>query len=184
MCFGRTEANATVSDEAGKLLRHLRYEGVASIEFKLCPSDGQYYFIEMNPRLPWYNSLFCDSGANLPLLSYADLTGSGAGEAQAAPREGVHWLAMQEDLGWLARSQTRRLDQVARWFCSVLRARSFAWWTLRDPLPGMYAALSFVMAAGAGILERCRLWRRKPIRERTAESGHLTTASTALCKEK
>jgi predicted ATP-grasp superfamily ATP-dependent carboligase len=134
MCLGRTEENPELVTRSVKLLQILDYRGIASLEFKR--QNGEYYFIEMNPRLPWYNGLFPDAGINLAYLAYLDLT-MPAGVPDPAPsqRNGVHWLRFEDSLRWLLIRRRQGRAGVGRWLQSIVKARSFAWWDARDPLP-------------------------------------------------
>lgn len=151
MCFGRSEWNEVVVSEALKLLRFLGHSGFGSLEFKYQPADGRFYFIEMNPRLPWYSMLFADASVNLPYLCYADLTGK-AEVCMLKPRqqEGVHWVSLEREMGWLFRTRGRRPISLLTWLSSITRARSFAWWNPRDPKP--FAAATFDLIK-SGILK-------------------------------
>jgi len=154
MCFGRTEHNEVVIAAALRLLRHLGYRGLASLEFKFRPQDGRYYFIEMNPRLPWYNGLFADAGINLAYLAYLDLIEEfGAAKPALQQREGVHWVSFYYDLRWWL-SKDRQRTSFWSWLRSLGRARSFAWWNWRDPLPWLRATGSLIAAVLRKFTER------------------------------
>jgi len=133
--LGRTEGNPDVVRESRRLLESLSYRGLASLEFK---RHGEAdYFIELNPRLPWYNALFADAGVNLPYLAYRDLVGQPL-EAPAQ-RNAVYWASLAEDLGWLARTRRRERVSFLAWLGGFAKARSWAWWNWRDPLPALRA---------------------------------------------
>lgn len=138
--LGRTETNPAIVAPSRRLLAGLGYRGLASLEFKYRARDGGYYFIELNPRLPWYNALFADAGVNLAHLAHLDLLGIDP-PSPARQREGVHWVSVKEDLGWLLRSRRAGRAGIFRWLRSLSRARSFAWWKLTDPLPALRAGL-------------------------------------------
>jgi predicted ATP-grasp superfamily ATP-dependent carboligase len=139
MCFGRSETNGTILNDSLKLLRWLDYRGLASLEFKWCARDERYYFIEMNPRLPWYNSLFVATGVNLAWLAYKALGGEKSAGV-GAQRDSVHWLAFRQDFGHKLHAGLGSYQ----WLCSLARARSWAWWNLRDPLPFWHSNLDFI----------------------------------------
>lgn len=144
MCFGRSEDNPAVVAAALALLRHLGYRGLASLEFKYCAADDRYYFIEMNPRLPWYNALFAATGLNLPYLAWLDLADGTAATAAAPPRQrdGVHWLSLKLDVGWFVQTRRTRRAGLLDWLRSIARARVFAWFDARDPRPWLRATLA------------------------------------------
>ena len=143
MCFGRSEQNEVVAAQALRLLNALQYRGLASLEFKRRAKDGRYYFIEMNPRLPWYSALFFDAGVNLPYLTYLDLTGGARPNPSVQrQRDGVHWINFEYNLGWLLRTASKGRVRVLSWLRSVAQARSYAWFDWRDPKPFVRATLN------------------------------------------
>lgn len=148
MCYGRSEENDTLAAQALQLLRALQYRGLASLEFKYRAEDGRYYFIEMNPRLPWYSVLFADAGVNLPYLTCLDLTGNQRSEPIGArQRNGVYWICFKSDLGWLVRTRSKGVAvKLVSWLRSVARARSYAWFDWRDPMPFLWATMELLSA--------------------------------------
>jgi predicted ATP-grasp superfamily ATP-dependent carboligase len=142
MCFGRSEENDCVARDAVSLLHLLDHRGFASLEFKRRPRDGGYYFIEMNPRLPWYNALFRDAGINLPFLAYLDLSERSQFElATTKQKNDVYWITLERDFKWFLQKRRVHRTNLQRWLTSVLKARSFAWWSWRDPLPFFHSTL-------------------------------------------
>jgi predicted ATP-grasp superfamily ATP-dependent carboligase/peptidoglycan/xylan/chitin deacetylase (PgdA/CDA1 family) len=140
MCFGRSEENDVVAALTLRLLRALQYRGLASLEFKRRAQDDRYYFIEMNPRLPWYNSLFLGAGVNLPYLAYLDLAGGPRSHPIVVrQRDGVHWISFKLNLGWLLMSPGKIRVRLLSWLRSLARARSYAWLDWRDPMPFLRA---------------------------------------------
>ena len=168
MCFGRSEENEIVATQALRLLSALQYRGVASLEFKRRAQDGRYYFIEMNPRLPWYNALFFDAGVNLPYLTYLDLTG-GPRSNRIIPRQrdGVHWISFKLNLGWLLLTPGKGPARLLSWLRSVARARSYAWFDWRDPKPFLRATMNLF-----GRLYQ-ELYARVPYHPQLAAKGNL-----------
>lgn len=64
-------------DHAIKLLRALRWEGVAMVEFKGNPESG-FYLMEINPRFWGSSGLAPNSGCNIPLALYRAARGEEA----------------------------------------------------------------------------------------------------------
>ena len=144
MSYGRSQENEAVASESLRLLRLLDYRGFADMEFKR-GSDGRYYFIEMNPRLPRFCSLFQDAGVNLPYLGYLDLIGQEDSPAfQGKPRPGVCWLSFSDDIGSYYHARKKRELGLWRWLRWLAAARSHAWWNWRDPRP-FFAAATHLM---------------------------------------
>ena len=154
MSFGRSEENATILGESDRLLTHLKYRGLGSLEFKFRKKDGRYYFIEMNPRMPWYNSLIADAGINLPYLAYLDLVGEPDMRWPAAKPRTVHWASFEMELRWFLESRQARKVSLWNWLGGLTSARSFAWWEWRDPLPFLRSCVHLLGLAFG------KLWRR------------------------
>jgi len=145
--FGRTEWRDEVVGPTTRLVAALRWTGLASVEFKRRRSDGRFYFIEMNPRLPWYNMLFTDAAVNLPYLTWRALKG----DVPAAPRQrdGVNWLSLELDIGGYWRRRSEHTLGLGAWLASVSRARSFAWFAATDVGPAVAAGLDLARIAVA-----------------------------------
>jgi D-aspartate ligase len=145
MCFGRSEENELLARQGSQLLRSLDYRGLASLEFKYRAEDGRFYFIEMNPRLSRFSALFADAGVNFPYLAYLDLTASQRSEPiRARQRNGVHWISFADDLSWFRRTRREGGLGLLSWLRSVARARSYAWFDWRDPIPFLRAGADFL----------------------------------------
>jgi D-aspartate ligase len=142
--FGLTEWNPQLIDPALRVLGALEWRGIGSIEFKLGPG-GSPYFIELNPRLPWYNHLFAASGVNLPARMYRDLVDAEtSGGEVPKQRDGVTWGHLANDLA--SHRATRPPPGAGawiRWAAEHATARSSAWRCLSDPMPALsaYSAL-------------------------------------------
>lgn len=114
---------------ATRLLVHLRWHGVAMIEFKLA-DDGDYRLLEINPRLWGSLPLATAAGVNFPL----GLLKIALGEplpAQPHYRRGMHARSMGADARWFVQSWTQRRHPL---LVAPLRARDF--FALLRPLLG------------------------------------------------
>lgn len=141
--FGLTEWNPQLIEPALRVLGALEWRGIGSIEFKLGP-DRSPYFIELNPRLPWYNHLFAASGVNLPALMYRDLADAETTGAVPQQRDGVAWGHLANDLASHRATRPRPgAGAWIRWAAEHATARSSAWRCLSDPMPALsaYSAL-------------------------------------------
>ncbi len=159
MCYGRTEPNQAIIVEGSKLLDAIQYRGLASLEFKYSAKEDSYYFIEMNPRLPWYNGIFADASINLAHLAYADLTGAATAK-ESRQADHVHWISFRENRGWFKETPPAP-RKLLKWVASVVSANSYAWWNWGDPLPFLASGLLALRSIASRIL-RLRLPRREP----------------------
>lgn len=58
-----------------RFLESIGFFGIASVEFKLDPRDGEFKFMEINMRAPLMMGHAVNSGVNLPYIEYRDLIG-------------------------------------------------------------------------------------------------------------
>ena len=90
---------ANMLRDAEKLLAALKWHGVAMVEFKM-NANGQYWLMEINPRLWGSLALSIDAGVDFPagLLQIAR-----GGPLAAQPRYKIHYYTrdLRTDLDWL-----------------------------------------------------------------------------------
>lgn len=137
--FGSTEWQAGVAEQTIRLLRELRWIGIASVEFKLRPGSEDLYCIEMNPRMPWYNVLFRDAGINLAYLSWCDLTD--APQPPLRQADGVGWISLASDGTSFWRQWREGTLGAARWLQTLTDAQSFSWYEKADLEPAIAMAM-------------------------------------------
>ena len=118
-----------------RLLGAIGYYGLAELEYKLDPRDGQYKLLDFNARTWGYHSLGAGAGVDFPYLLFADQVGAHVEPCTARP--GVRWVRLVTDLPTAAvELKAGRLDW--RSYLRSLRAADveavFSW---RDPLPGL-----------------------------------------------
>lgn len=141
--FGRAEPIPEASEATLRLCRHLGLTGFVSVEFKMHPVERRYYFIEANPRLPWYNALFLSCGVNFPMLAVQDLSGEDPTTTPALPSGGVRWMYFRNELaGWSTR-RAQGGEPLRGVLVNLARTRSFAYWDPKDPMPFLMASRGF-----------------------------------------
>jgi predicted ATP-grasp superfamily ATP-dependent carboligase len=146
MSFGRTRWMPSLVLDTLQLLESVGYSGFASVEYKRSAVTGRYYLIEINPRLPWYNSLFVKCGINYPLVAYRDQTGVQTDQVHSVQqRDGVYWLHLVYEL---RAARDRRKQNLKPGLMASLtefpKARAFGLFSVTDPRPflvryGQYA---------------------------------------------
>jgi predicted ATP-grasp superfamily ATP-dependent carboligase len=122
-------------EPTGRLLKAMRFTGIAEVEYKWDSARREYKLIEINAR-PWdQHRLGIGCGVNLPYIAYCDHAGLPM-PPQKKRASAQKWIA--EDsffiavLAVLARgnfSKARILLRMAR------GKRCYAIWALKDPLP-------------------------------------------------
>jgi predicted ATP-grasp superfamily ATP-dependent carboligase len=119
-----------------RLIAQTQYHGIFGIEWLLDRRTGHWYLLDFNARPFSSIGHLTDCGLNLPLLAYYELTESLPDGVQQRPSlRHCYWINFIEDLKTLVTPPHLPLLQ---WVRSVLRCRSFAYWSLRDPGPAIY----------------------------------------------
>lgn len=131
------------------LLSGIDYTGLASVEFKKSDKDDNYYLIEINPRLPWYNALFLSSGVNFPYLVFRDLTQQKLDEADVArQKDGVYWMHFSSELSGLAQKREQGIPiHFFETIKYIFKARSFSYFDLFDLKPFLMSSLDLLGSA-------------------------------------
>ncbi len=145
-----------------KIVKALRYSGVAMVEYKINLDTNEWVFIELNARFWGSLPLPVASGADFPYFLYSMIV-DGKTEFNNEYRKGIYCRNISKDLGWLYHNltadrsdpflETRSLWKVALESFNLLFLRerydTFAWDDLK---PGfaeigtifdkLYAAIS------------------------------------------
>ncbi len=102
--FSRGGHEQSLVESGAALLRELRWDGVAMIEFLYDATDGQWKIIELNPRL-WGSVLLAAFNGSDMLRQYVALCRGEAVDAAPPVAQEVYirWWFPFELLGWLKR---------------------------------------------------------------------------------
>jgi predicted ATP-grasp superfamily ATP-dependent carboligase len=133
--FGISEDVPQIREKVQKFLASIEYKGFISIEFKRHPHTGEWFYIETNPRLPYYHALMLDSGINFPYIYYQDMLGFKSVSRPLYQKNGIRWINFRCDIGSFARKFTKRQIKMSHWVRSVIKSRSFAIFDLKDVKP-------------------------------------------------
>jgi predicted ATP-grasp superfamily ATP-dependent carboligase len=140
-CFGLSERHRDLEEASIRFLEGIGYTGFAALEFARSRDDGRAYFIELNTRTYYHNQLFADAGVDLTRIAFLDLTGREALSKAVAcrQRDGIVWLDFRRDFQSMRIKRRAGQISIGSWLLSLARARSFAVWDWRDPLPFLSA---------------------------------------------
>ncbi|MBI3924903.1 MAG: ATP-grasp domain-containing protein [Armatimonadetes bacterium] len=122
----------------GRLLKALRYTGVAMAEYRRNPETGSFALLEVNGRFWGSLPLAVASGADFPLFLYESMV-EGRVSFPAGYRTGIYARKLPEDLDPMRRQLAARpgivLEEARR--CLTLREKvdSLTW---DDPEPGFH----------------------------------------------
>ncbi len=184
-----TELEPVLLDAATRLIREIRWTGVAMVEFKWNPATREYCLMEINGRFWGSLPLAVAAGADFPTMQ-AELSLTGELGDYPAYRRGVYCRNLPSDVMWhemVFRSQNDKITQVPS-FGRVLKDLSkvfspkhhFDTQCLSDPLPGLIEIkrlfanyglrLRDTLAENLFTVSQRLLWRNGTVRERLRES--------------
>ena len=136
-----TEWNPQVAKEGRKLLQGIGFTGLASMEFKFDPRDGQYKLIEVNPRFTMGMEMFRQSGIEVPYIIYRHVTDRPLPEV-AGFQNHVRMMTVLNDFG--AYLELHRLGELSlgQWVKSMSPRQNYKYFKLNDPWPAAHNVLS------------------------------------------
>jgi D-aspartate ligase len=152
-CYHVTDWNPEVRDLGLQLFRQAGLRGVANVEFKRDPRDGQLKLIECNARFTAANGLLTASGIDLGAFVYRRLAGlPQPAISDGAYKKGLHlWYPLDDCLAFLDLRREGRLD-LAAWLKGVAHRQVLPYFSWSDPLPSamrLKAKLRTMAVAGA-----------------------------------
>jgi len=111
--FAETVQLPLIEEYASAIMQDIKYSGLAEVEFKYDHRDGQYKFLEVNPRTWKWHTLA--NYAKIPLLEtvYMHYTGeflTGTGEYQQA-----YWQDIVTDIPTLLTMLRHRIPIRSKW---------------------------------------------------------------------
>jgi predicted ATP-grasp superfamily ATP-dependent carboligase len=123
-------------DAARALLRHVRYFGVAVVEFRRDARDGGLVFVKLDMRIDRAGNLSTALGLDVAGATYDLFVHGQVPVAREYPR-GHSWLWLSHYLSDLAHNQGRVSvrREIVDLAASVRRARAFAYLARDDPRP-------------------------------------------------
>jgi predicted ATP-grasp superfamily ATP-dependent carboligase len=131
--LGRWVHHPQLQQQATDLLGRLGFRGIADLDYRLDPRDGQYKLLDFNPRLGAQFRLFRDSaGIDVVVAAHLDLTGRAI--PVGAPQLGRSFLV--ENYDPIAALAYRRSGLAVRsWVRSLRQADELAWFARDDLAP-------------------------------------------------
>ncbi len=148
-CFAISERHDEIETLSKSFLNTIGYRGLSMLEFARSRDDGRMYFLELNTRMPYSNQLFADAGIDLSRVAYFDLTQHGASSfsEKLRQKDGVVWLDFGKDFASFRIKYREKKICFLDWIVSIPRASSFAYWSVRDPLPFIFGCMSLLRDA-------------------------------------
>jgi D-aspartate ligase len=134
--FAETLELATLQERSERLLRALDYYGLAELEYKRDPRDGEFKLLDFNARIWGYHTLGWRAGVDFPWLVFMDQLGKAVPTQRA--RAGVRWMRIATDLPTLAVdlwSRRQRPSDVVRSLASGIDVEAV--FSREDPAPAL-----------------------------------------------
>jgi predicted ATP-grasp superfamily ATP-dependent carboligase len=134
-CFAESITEDEVIETALYVMDKIKYKGIVDIEFIKDNNTGEYKFIEMNPRTHWANSHSTACGVNLPFIAYLDFRHNSNKNQIPRQLDGIKWIYLKSDIGSYRRKRRRGELTLLQWLSTVISARAFACFHIKDLLP-------------------------------------------------
>jgi D-aspartate ligase len=150
--YAISERNQEVVGLVSELGKELRYTGPASVEFKFDVRDGQYKYIEINPRLGMCHYYGAVCGVNNVLYTYMLARGISPEKRLFQQREGVLYLSLAADLYSYYKDGGKILPILYQYAKIFRRQRVGAYlkWTDLGPALAYAAGITVRTAKGLG----------------------------------
>jgi len=135
-----------VIEPAERLLAAIRLTGLAEVEFKRDPRNGQFRVLDINPRVWGWHTLSRRAGVDFPYLLW--LLTRGEPVPALRGRTGERWVHLSADLRMAIEEilgGRLSLREYLRSIRGPLESAIFSW---DDPLPGLLDLPLFAYTAG------------------------------------
>ena len=142
-CIVQSTSSSDLFGPTMRLLRTMRFTGIAEVEYKRDAASGEYKLIEINAR-PWdQHRLGNAAGVDLIYAAYCDHSGLPV-PRPCQPTPGHKWIA-EDGLFAAVLHAARRGKPKVRSLLRLIRGkRIYAIWSLRDPLPSLAYWIAFI----------------------------------------
>ena len=129
-----------------RFLKSIDYYGLAEVEFKLDPRDGEYKLLDVNARSWGFHSLGQPAGVDFPYALFAHQIGEAIPSGRARP--GIGWMRLVTDLPTAFSDILHREITISDYFTSLRKTRIESVFSRRDPLPSIaeFALLPYLIA--------------------------------------
>jgi D-aspartate ligase len=132
-----SESNPAVSTIARRLGKALSYTGPANVEFKFDQRDGQYKYVEINPRLGMCNYFDTVCGVHNSWYAYLLALGETPPLPDGKQQDGVIYTAFLMDI-YCRLHDHESPGKIARHYLKLCdRRRVGAFFSWSDPAPGV-----------------------------------------------
>jgi D-aspartate ligase len=122
-----------IEEMSQRFLRAINFYGLAEVEFKQDPRDGQYKLLDVNARAWGFHGLGQVAGVDFPYLLYADQLGYPAEPCKA--KAGVGWLRLLTDIPTAFKDMFQGYLSPRTYLRSIRNTKTESVFSWEDPLP-------------------------------------------------
>ncbi len=122
-----------LKEMGSRLLSAMDYYGLCEVEFIRDSRDGQYKFLEVNPRVWGWHTLALKAGVNLPYMLYQDISGNLV--HNGFYRQGVKWFRLTTDIPTVLTEIWKKRMNIKDYLHSLKGEKEYAVFSMKDPLP-------------------------------------------------
>lgn len=134
--YAISRPNPEIIEQVAKLGQGLNYVGSAMVEFKLDDRDGQYKYIEINPRLGLCNYFDTSCDKNNVYASFCVAKSLPFNEKEQINQR--MFLSLYEDLFSRYKDKQDSLSIFKTYFSNLLKPHTFIYFAWCDPKPAFY----------------------------------------------
>jgi len=152
--YAVSQSNPEVVRRVALIGVRLGYTGPAMVEFKYDFRDGEYKYLELNPRVGicnWFDTL---CGVNNVFAGYQVARGMEVVPTALRQRDGVMYLSFFEDSYARLKDGERPLGILRHYWANAGRRHAFAYFTWTDPLPCLVAGLRDARQVCRGLIRK------------------------------
>jgi D-aspartate ligase len=140
-----------VIEPAERLLAAIRFTGLAEVEFKRDPRNGQWKVLDINARVWGWHTLSRRAGVDFPYLQW--LLARGEQVPRLRGRAGERWVHLSADLRLVIEEIAAGRLSLRAYLHSIrgpLEQAIFSW---EDPIPGILDLPLFAYSAGKRMVQ-------------------------------
>jgi D-aspartate ligase len=157
MDFGRFSTYVETIDEpqvvapALRLLAALHFTGIAEVEFKRDPRDGQLKLLDVNPRVWGWHTLSNRAGVDFPYLLWRLVRSESVPKVRG--RSGERWMRMWTDFPMAIHEILNGRLSLRNYLRSLRGKKESAIFAWDDPLPGLFELPLMAAMVGRRLLK-------------------------------
>jgi predicted ATP-grasp superfamily ATP-dependent carboligase/peptidoglycan/xylan/chitin deacetylase (PgdA/CDA1 family) len=137
--YAISQHNEAVIELSKKIGKAIKFVGPAMVEFKKDPSDGEYKYIELNPRLGMCNFFDTSCGINNAYFTYLLASNKNIPEREPM-KDNIVFLSFFEDF-FSRRQDGEKIFEIFRdYLCNLSKKHIFIYFVWWDPYPAIHLA--------------------------------------------